>query len=69
VLREGSLIKASLGRLERLFDWADVEGLDLQSAKLVANRPRRTFTYPDDNKQQLDETGLVGSVLLFVEPR
>ena len=56
-------------RLEKLFDWLDVEGLDLDKSKLVRNRPRAVFTHPDSNPMTVEDAGLAGQVLLFIEPR
>lgn len=35
----------------------------------MLNRPRRALTYPDDNNTTIEEAGLSGQILLFVEPR
>ena len=55
--------------LEKVFDWADVEGVDLEATKLVQTRPKRAFTYPEDKGETLADAGLKGQVLLLVEPR
>lgn len=57
------------GRMEKLFDWADVEGLDLDTRKIILSRPRKAFTYPEDKDSTLEAAGLAGQLLLFIEPR
>lgn len=55
--------------MEKLFDWADVEGLDLECTKIILSRPRKAFVYPEDKDKAIEEAGLMGQVMLFVEPR
>lgn len=66
VVRSFSPTSATVGHVQ---DWADVEGLDLPTSRLVLNRPRRVLLYPEDSDKTLSEAGLVGPLLLFVEPR
>lgn len=56
-------------RMERVFDWLDVEGQDLATVKLVRNRPRAVFSYPESSDGTVGDAGLAGQVLLFMEPR
>jgi hypothetical protein len=55
--------------MERVFDWLDVEGQDLATVKLVRNRPRAVFSYPESSDGTVGDAGLAGQVLLFMEPR
>jgi len=56
-------------KLSVLFDWADVQGVELVYACLVSNYPRKLFHYPEDSNQTFQEAGLSPSAMLLVEER
>lgn len=71
-LPDGKKVQRAFGgteRLERVFDWLDVEGLDLEAVRLVqTTRPKRSlYTYPGDKDKTLADVGIAGQVLLLVE--
>lgn len=55
--------------LEKLFDWAEVNGVDIEVACLVMAYPRKTFLYPEDAGTSIEHAGLFPSCMLLLEER
>jgi len=56
-------------KMSRLFDWADVQGVDITVARLVSTFPRRAFAYPEDADATVADSGLAPSAMLVIEER
>eukprot|EP00177_Eucheuma_denticulatum_P003211 GFKZ01005795.1.p1 GENE.GFKZ01005795.1~~GFKZ01005795.1.p1 ORF type:complete len:460 (+),score=77.16 GFKZ01005795.1:76-1380(+) len=56
-------------KLEAVFDWAEVNRVDIEVACLVCTYPRRRFRYPEDAGISVKEAGLFPSVMLLLEER
>ncbi len=52
-----------------MFDWAEVNCVDIEVACLVTSYPRRSFRYPEDAGLSLKEAGLLPSAMLLLEER
>lgn len=55
--------------LEKVFDWAEVNGVDIEVACLVTSYPRRSLKYPEDASVTLKDAGLFPSAMLLLEER
>lgn len=55
--------------LERVFDWAEVNLVDIEVACLVTTYPRKRFRYPEDAGISLQSAGLFPSAMLLLEER
>lgn len=56
-------------RLEKVFDWAEVNRVDIEVASLVVAFPRKSFNFPEDGDQTILEAGLFPSGMLLLEER
>jgi hypothetical protein len=55
--------------LEQVFDWAEVNHVDIELACLVSSYPRKSFRYPEDAHLTLLEAGFFPSAMLLLEER
>lgn len=55
--------------LEQVFDWAEVNGVDIEKACLVMSFPRKMFKYPEDAELKIRDAGLFPSAMLLLEER
>jgi hypothetical protein len=55
--------------LEQVFDWAEVNLVDIELACLVSSYPRKIFQYPEDAHLTLQEAGFFPSAMLLLEER
>lgn len=55
--------------LEKVFDWAEVNGVDIEVACLVMSYPRKSLRYPEDASTTLQDAGLFPSAMLLLEER
>uniref|UniRef100_A0A7S1XDM9 UBX domain-containing protein n=2 Tax=Compsopogon caeruleus TaxID=31354 RepID=A0A7S1XDM9_9RHOD len=55
--------------LRDVFDWADVQGVEIALACLASNFPRRLFNYPEDADISIEDANLTPSATLLVEER
>ncbi|CAM9487620.1 unnamed protein product [Chrysoparadoxa australica] len=55
--------------MAKVFDWADVLLVDLDSQQLASSMPKATYAYPDDAQVTLAEAGFKHQVLIYVEKR
>ena len=55
--------------MEKVFDWAEVNRMDIESACLVVSYPRKKFRYPEDGDITLEQAGLFPSCILMLEER
>lgn len=55
--------------LECVFDWAEVNCVDIEVACLVVAFPRRVFRYPEDAHLSVEQAGLFPSCMLLLEER
>ncbi|KAI0565586.1 Ubiquitin-like protein [Gracilaria domingensis] len=55
--------------LERVFDWAEVNRVDIEVACLVVAYPRKNFRYPEDADITIEKAGLFPSSMLLLEER
>lgn len=55
--------------VEKVFDWAEVNGVDIEVACLVISYPRRTLRYPEDANLTVRDAGLFPSCMLLLEER
>lgn len=55
--------------LEEVFDWAEVNSVDIEVACLVSSYPRRRFRYPEDAHITLEDAGFFPSAMLLLEER
>ncbi|CAM9184440.1 unnamed protein product [Choristocarpus tenellus] len=53
--------------LEQVFDWADVQGVDLGEQRLASSFPKASFSHPEDSLKTIEEAGLGKQAMLFVE--
>ncbi len=71
-LPNGTRVQRRFGKdefLERVFDWAEVNCVDIEVACLVSQYPRKRFRYPEDANVTLDAAGLFPSAALMLEER
>lgn len=55
--------------LEKVFDWAEVNGVDIEIACLVMAFPRNSFQYPEDAGTSIGDAGMFPSCVLLLEER
>lgn len=55
--------------LECVFDWAEVNSVDIEVACLVTSFPRKSFRYPEDGEMSIEAAGLFPSAMLMLEER
>lgn len=55
--------------LEKVFDWAEVNGVDIEIACLVMSFPRKRFLYPEDAGTKIGDAGMFPSCMLLLEGR
>lgn len=55
--------------LEKVFDWAEVIGVDLRVTALVCTYPRKQWRYPEDAETLLSDAGFFPSAILMLEER
>lgn len=55
--------------MEKVFDWAEVNGVDIEVASLVMSYPKKTLRYPEDASMTLQDAGLFPSAMLLLEER
>lgn len=55
--------------LEKVFDWAEVNSVDIEVACLVTTFPRKSYRYPEDAGLSLEDAGLFPSAMLLLEER
>ncbi|PXF48469.1 Plant UBX domain-containing protein 10 [Gracilariopsis chorda] len=55
--------------LEKVFDWAEVNRVDIEVACLVVAFPRKSFRYPEDADITIERAGLFPSCMLLLEER
>lgn len=55
--------------LEKVFDWAEVNGVDIEVACLIIPFPRKIFRYPEDADVKIGDAGLFPSCMLLLEER
>lgn len=55
--------------LEKVFDWAEVQGVDIDVACLVMSFPRKRFLYPEDAGMTIGDAGMFPSCMLLLEDR
>lgn len=55
--------------MEKVFDWAEVNRVDIEVACLVTNYPRKSLRYPEDAGISVEEAGLFPSAMLLLEER
>eukprot|EP00904_Undaria_pinnatifida_P001733 jgi/Undpi1/11560/HiC_scaffold_30.g13857.m1 len=71
-LADGSRVRRRFLRSDtmgKVLDWADVQGVDLESQRLSSTFPKASFSYPDDAALTIAETDLGKQTLLFVEQK
>lgn len=71
-LPNGTRVQRRFGKddvLERVFDWAEVNLVDIEVACLVTAYPRKRFRYPEDAGISLIDAGLFPSANLLLEER
>lgn len=55
--------------LEKVFDWAEVNGVDIEVACLVMSFPKKRFLYPEDAGRKIGDVGMFPSCMLLLESR
>ncbi|CAN8076993.1 unnamed protein product [Agarophyton chilense] len=55
--------------MEKVFDWAEVNRVDIEVACLVVAYPRKNFRYPEDADITIEKAGLFPSSMLLLEER
>lgn len=55
--------------LEKVFDWAEVNQVDIEVACLVTSYPRKRLRYPEDAGMTINDAGLFPSAMLLLEER
>ncbi|CDF35762.1 unnamed protein product [Chondrus crispus] len=55
--------------MEVVFDWAEVNRVDIEKASLVTTYPRRSLRYPEDADMTVEQAGLFPSAMLLLEER
>lgn len=60
---------AKTAMLGSVFDWAEVNSVDIELACLVSSYPRRSFGYPEDAETTIEDAGLHPSAMLLLEER
>lgn len=55
--------------LEKVFDWAEVNGVDIEVACLVMSFPKKRFLYPEDAGTRIGDAGMFPSCMLLLEGR
>lgn len=69
-LADGSRVRRRFLRSDtmgKVLDWADVQGVDLESQRLSSTFPKASFSYPEDAALTIAETELGKQTLLSVE--
>lgn len=56
-------------KTEKVFDWAEVNCVDIEVACLVTSFPRRRLKYPEDAGLSVGEVGMFPSCMLLLEER
>lgn len=71
-LPNGTRVQRRFGKedcLERVFDWAEVNSVDIEVACLVSQYPRKRYRYPEDADLTLGAAGLFPTAALMLEER